>query len=362
VQNPYKLVAIVGGGYDPSQDNIPYNTDDTGNRMYMIDVVSGELLWRAGPQSGFGHDPGANFKHPDMNNSIPADVRVVDLSGDGFADRMYAADTGGRVWRFDIRNGQPRNTLVIGGVFASLGAADGNGTSPQDARRFYYAPDVSMGRQGGKTFLTIAIGSGSRGRPLNTEVQDRFYGLRDHRPFQAMTPADWASWTPITDSDPDLVDATGNNAPLVPDDAPGWKLTLSAIGPMTGEKALAEARTFGGQVFFTTYTPNPTNTQTCSPALGTNRLYVVGARSGGVVPNRSQKVVDLPSGGIAPSVVFVFPSPENPADWDSNDAFCSGAACPEIPPVRGLVGLLDVGVLPPLGPQRTYWTQRDVDD
>ena len=59
-----------------------------------------------------------------MTNSIPGDVRAVDLTGDGFADRMYAADIGGRVWRFDIRNGQDASNLVKGGVFASLGVGD----------------------------------------------------------------------------------------------------------------------------------------------------------------------------------------------------------------------------------------------
>ena len=59
-----------------------------------------------------------------MTNAIPGEVRAVDLTGDGFADRMYAADMGGRVWRFDIRNGQPASSLVWGGVFASLGLGD----------------------------------------------------------------------------------------------------------------------------------------------------------------------------------------------------------------------------------------------
>ncbi len=64
----------------------------------------------------------------EMNNSIPAPIRVIDTNGDGFADRMYAADMGGRIWRFDIFNGKdPTSTtdpLVAGGIFATLGAGD----------------------------------------------------------------------------------------------------------------------------------------------------------------------------------------------------------------------------------------------
>ena len=53
-----------------------------------------------------------------MTNSIPGDIRVLDMSGDGLADRMYAADTGGRVWRFDIVNRLSGAALVEGGVLA----------------------------------------------------------------------------------------------------------------------------------------------------------------------------------------------------------------------------------------------------
>ena len=147
IDGTVRLVAIFAGGYDPTQDNLAYNTDDVGNRIYMLDAVTGEQLWRAGPST----DGTAQLQIPttlaaerQMNNSIPSDVRVIDLDGDQLADRMYVADTGARVWRFDIINGQTTDALVRGGVFASLGRAGGAGTDPTDARRFYYAPDVSM--------------------------------------------------------------------------------------------------------------------------------------------------------------------------------------------------------------------------
>ncbi len=60
--------------------------------------MTGSLIWRAGPS----RTRGADADVVEMKNAIPGDVRVFDLSGDGFADRMYAADLGGRVWRFDF--------------------------------------------------------------------------------------------------------------------------------------------------------------------------------------------------------------------------------------------------------------------
>ena len=125
-QDSSKLVMIVGGGYDVTQDNVPYNVDNIGNRIFMVDAITGDLLWHAGPTnvSGLGYDSTANFTHAKLTHSIPADIRVVDMTNDGFADRMYAVDTGGQVWRFDIYNGNTAANLVTGGVFASLGNAD----------------------------------------------------------------------------------------------------------------------------------------------------------------------------------------------------------------------------------------------
>ena len=118
-QNALQQVLVFGGGYDTVQENGPYATDSSGNQIFMVDAVSGNRLWYAGPSS----DTSADLRHASMTHSIPGDVRVFDITGDGFADRMYAADMGGRVWRFDIYNGQPRASLVAGGVFASLGNA-----------------------------------------------------------------------------------------------------------------------------------------------------------------------------------------------------------------------------------------------
>jgi type IV pilus assembly protein PilY1 len=119
-QNADKLALIFGGGYDVTQDNVGYNTDDTGNRLFIVDAISGAVLWHAGPTNttGLGYDSTANFVHPKLANSIPGDMtrhrhdrRRLSL------DRMYMADTGGRIWRFDINNGKrggsPQQQLAV---------------------------------------------------------------------------------------------------------------------------------------------------------------------------------------------------------------------------------------------------------
>ena len=400
-QNSLRQVLVFGGGYDTVQDNGPYAVDANGNQIFMVDAVSGDVLWYAGPST----DTNADLGHASMTHGIPGDVRIFDLTGDGFADRMYAADMGGRVWRFDIHNGQARADLVTGGVFASLGNAH-LGTHPNSStRRFYSAPDVSFLSAGGKTWLNVALGSGYRGHPLNTETEDRFYSLRDHLPFARLTQAQYDAATVLTEADANLMDITNDIAPTIPAGAPGWRLDLRRPGAgFSGEKSLSESRTIESMIQFTTYEPNNASTpasNSCSPAPGINRLYTISAFTGAPVfdlenaidpdadddgdgipngaedndgdgvPNSSDPDDDgdgVPDGedpdsaedrdselaqsGIAPEVVWLFPSPEDPVN-------CVGAECRPDPVC--LVGLENCGVGVNLAPVRTFWRQTGVN-
>lgn len=361
-QNTLQQVLVFGGGYDSVQDNGPYTVDSSGNQIFIVDAVSGNRLWYAGPST----DTGADLRHASLTHSIPGDVRAFDLTGDGFADRMYAADMGGRVWRFDIHNGQPRDSLVTGGVFASLGNAHESTHPNATTRRFYSAPDVSFLSSGGRTWINIAIGSGYRGHPLNVDTQDRFYSLRDHRPFARLTQAQYNASTVITEADVNLVDVTTDIAPTIPPGASGWRLDLRRTSAgWTGEKALAEARTVQSLIQFTTYEPNGASTvdsMACSPALGVNRLYTVSAYTGapgfdrenptGPPDSTDDRDGELKQGGIAPEVVWLFPSPDDPVN-------CVGADCR--PPPQCLVGLESCGVGLNLPPVRTFWRQTGVN-
>ena len=361
-QNTLQQVLVFGGGYDAVQDNGAYAVDAAGNEIFMVDAVSGSVLWYAGPST----DASADTRLASMTHGIPADVRIFDLTGDGFADRMYAADMGGRVWRFDIHNGQTRADLVTGGVFASLGNAHLATHPIETTRRFYSAPDAAFLSAGGKTWLNIALGSGYRGHPLNTQVQDRFYSLRDHQPFARLTQAQYDAATVITEADVNLIDITTDIAPTIPAGATGWRLDLRRpSASWTGEKSLSEARTIQSMIQFTTYEPNSGSTPastSCTPGFGTNRLYTISAYTGAPVYDRESpedppdsvddRDSELAQGGIAPEVVWLFPSPENPAT-------CVGAECRPDPVC--LVGLENCGVAVNLAPVRTFWRQTGVN-
>ena len=362
-ENPKRLVAVFGGGYDPSHDSKTAYADDTvGNRVYIVDAITGHLIWHAGPTT----DAGAQLKLSRMTSAIPGDVRSFDLTGDGFDDRMYAADLGGRIWRFDITTGAAPASLVRGGVFASLGVADSGGTPDSANRKFFYAPDASLIRYGGRSWINIAIGSGDRERPVSdTSVDNRFFSLRDYNIFNAVPSdkylSDCSSETTgpchqvITADDSRLTDVTTDlNATLGPSTV-GWYMDLVE----QGEKALAESRTFQNAVYFTTYVPRERNQSvTCGIAVGVSKLFVVSAINADPIFNLdlategatslTDRSKDLAQGAIAPEVVFVFPTPETEG---------SGLTPPAVPPIC-LVGLESCGAGLANPPVRTYWRQR----
>ncbi|HEX7080019.1 MAG TPA: PilC/PilY family type IV pilus protein [Gammaproteobacteria bacterium] len=373
--NDQKLVLVFGAGYDDGHDQpgLP-PAPNIGNGIVIVDALNGNLLWHV---TAGGGDMSAATSMPNMKYSFAADIKVVDLDGDKFADRMYAADLGGQIWRFDIFNGEPKGELVHGGVIAQLGGAPAADPPYADTRRFYYAPDVAIVNNGDFNFMHIGIGSGHRAHPNSELTQDRFYALRDQNPFKSLTQAEFDAREadPITEADlPDIRDIIDSDtlATLLPADADGWRMELrehraSDGDPKVwrGEKVLAEARTFDNKVFFTTFIPGASATANdCTPRLGTNRLYVVDLFTGRPVPNNFDEETDPDSldvtdryrefgGSIASEVVFLFPSPEDPTG-------CVGEEC--TPPPVACVSLF---CFPPgfaNAPVRTFWSQESIDD
>lgn len=353
-QNADRLVLVIGGGYDLDQDGNTAVPDGEGNAIYIVDSVSGNLLWHAS-------DAGSDRNLANMQYSIPGDIKVIDIDSDNFADRMYVTDMGGQVWRFDVLNGQPAANFVTGGVIAQLGGAPTATPTTADSRRFYYAADSAIVLGHGQAFINIAVGSGHRASPNSTLTQDAFFSVRDYQPFVPRTQAAYDALTPVTVTD--LVDITDDVTVAVPDGAAGWKLWLRAAGSFAGEKSLSEARTFNNRIFFTTFQPGASATASgCVPQLGTNRLYIVDILTGAPVNNldgvgdpanltTSDRFTEF-AGSISSEVVFLFPSTDDSSDPlaqcqgdECDPIFCVGLQC--FPP-----GFIN-------NPVRTFWSQEE---
>jgi len=272
-QNGQRLVLVFGGGYAATQEGTTQVDDTEGHRIFIVDAKSGVRLWAGG--GGTGVTTGLDKSTwTNMKNSIPGSIVVQDLDGDQFADRMYAADTGGRIWRFDVFNGTSGTDFVTGGVFAALGQGGVGTPAIADTRRFYYAPDVTLvTSRGAAPYFNVAIGSGYRGHPLHRATIDRFYSLRDQQPFLKRTQTQYNSLTAITDGNTLVKDVTSNPmGSTVASTDLGWKYRFEAT-PASGEKIISQVTSGDGDVFFSTYTPlDPTAADPCR-SLNRNRIY-----------------------------------------------------------------------------------------
>jgi len=113
-----------------------------------LDAFTGAPVWIGGNSSMSG----ATKLVAGMNFSIAGDVLTLDRNFDGLADRVYAVDVGGNVWRVDIDDISVSNWKVW--KIASL--ADRSATA--STRKFLFGADVVPGA----AFDSVFVGSGDR--------------------------------------------------------------------------------------------------------------------------------------------------------------------------------------------------------
>ena len=225
---------------------------------------------------------------------------------------------GGRLWRFDVNNGNELEDLVDGGIIADFGEDN----SVAGARRFFGSPDLSLSKVDGDLKINIAIGSGYRAHPLDKRIQDKFivlqYPYEGYGENYGVPIGD--SYLPATLDD--LYDATNNviaegsttEIGLAEKDlaaADGWYISMEG----TGEKILDRSSTFDGVVRFVSYVP-PAATGPCEPDIGHSYIYSVSLLDGtpfeeagddGPDSHKKANRKELsPSKGIAPPVSTIF--------------------------------------------------------
>jgi len=338
-----KTVLIFGGGYDKAQDSASVRTTDSvGRTVYIADAKTGKRLWSAGKD---GANPTTNMEY-----SIPARVTTVDVSGDGYIDRLYAADVGGQIFRFDIdnTNGSALSASITGARIADL--AD---TGVTNARRFYYPPDVALADAKDGKYHALAISSGFRAHPLNDVVHDRIYMLKDRQTELTKTYTTNITEAKLHDATDNL--AGGDGGTGVAGDAvraaeltklqntEGWYVDLedeNNPGTWIGEKGLAEALILEGQVIVTTYTPNVfAATNSCEPNIGMGKVYFMDILDATPtypqnVDKRPQRHIQLARGGIPPTPNVIITKGGEPT-------LCIGTEC----------SAADLA----LGVRKTYW-------
>jgi len=297
-------VLIMGAGYDAAKEDLmPQGTPTMGRGVLVIDATTGAVLWQVGAAPSGASI--ADVTVAGMTHSIAAETMVLDRDFDGYADRVYAADTAGNIWRLDIDDADPANWTV--NKIAALGGSGAN------ARKFLFAPDVVYGDSdtGTQPYDAILIGSGDREHPFDTTVANRFYMLKDTNMGKTVD----GSWTTITEAslfnttDNKIQDGTPLEQAAARDAlnaARGWYIALAS-----GEKVVGGAVTLNGTVFFGTNQPSSVSGGACNN-LGTARLYSLSftegkattelcSANGGDTLGACDRSQTIPGGGFPPS-------------------------------------------------------------
>ncbi len=288
-----RVVMMFGGGYDYDSHEITGDSmptpasDDQGAGIFLVDAQDGEPLWRAAGTTLAG---GNVTVLDDMDYSVTATLRTLDVDADGFADHIYAVDLGGQVLRFDLAkngHGQSMHQIASAKVVAQLG---GSVTLTHDQyRRFYDAPALTLMRDtDGKRWTGIAVGSGYRSHPTNTETDEAFFMIKDYEPFE--TDAETAAAdrpSPILLSD--LSDATTGAVDIEEDQTEGWFMRLRGAGSSDlGEKVVGEPFVLNQNLVFATYVPPEERVYECNVRTGHMNLYQVRLRNAaGALPSGS---------------------------------------------------------------------------
>ena len=306
-----RVVLFAGGGYDPDEDGSDANgtevsgpssriAHDMGNTIYMIDALTGELIWNAYSDATLTGS---------MTSSFAANISLVDRNNNGFVDMLYAADVGGRLWRFDFNEGVNQTaSFATGGVIADINDSNDNSGN----RRFYNSPDVSYIELNNEAFLLVSIGSGYRAHPLSSQVTDYHFLIKDNAGL--ITPE---AYETISLSD---LTAWGSEDP-----APnGWYFAFSN----SGEKVLASSITAANTIFFTTFTPSDPDIRVyCGGDTGQGRLYELQLKNPSQAVAEPEEMPGFPTSPVLPFVPLEPSDEEENSPTDPDDETADDASC-----------------------------------
>ncbi len=265
-------VFIISGGYDPVRDDpsLDSSTHDTqGRAIYIVDAITGSLVYKADHSEAGKFVGGDVFQHP-----IPAAAKAVDSNSDGITDRVYLADTGGDLWRLELDSDNPDDWQVR--KVASLGG------SGENNRRFFNTIDFVSLESGGRLIDLLLIGSGDRTNPKAggegsdlTAVKDAFFAIRDPGSDKTgpVTVDDLENVTNQLMCQRDSDDDT-TSCSQVWEDSAGWMLYLDGAYSMSlpGAKVLSQSVTLDGAIYFSAYVPDQPES-ICVPVIGRSYLF-----------------------------------------------------------------------------------------
>jgi type IV pilus assembly protein PilY1 len=216
-------VLLMGGGFDNvAEDSIPQGTTTRGTGVYVMDMRTG-----------------ARLAHLPTDFSVPGDISLVDMDGDGYVDRAYLVDVRAQVYRIDIEGTDGALRAPTSWKITKIAAMNDGSDGVSGTRKVFFAPDVVMTRD----YLAILFGTGDREHPLIGTTNDAFFLVKDMK----VTKGEPTSVTVITQAQLSSI----NTATDAPADPEGCYYSLAT----NGEKVINQPITFGGLTYFSTTRP-----------------------------------------------------------------------------------------------------------
>ncbi|HEY8020053.1 MAG TPA: PilC/PilY family type IV pilus protein, partial [Thermoanaerobaculia bacterium] len=238
-----KYVAIFGGGFDELNKSNP----KSGTWLYMVDVETGQVIYKRALQGAAAADP-----------------TVVDTNRDGFADVIYISTTAGFLYKVDLSTVANLTTTTIfkNQTLPNL-AADTTVTRVVDAawnpfiifstggRPLFFSPTALFVSTLNRTAL--AFGTGDRENLWNLSgLTGRYYLIVDDG-FTSAT-----SGLPKTESNYQAINPTAADVSTATDfvlnptgsNSRGWFLQLDV-----DERTITQAFGISGVLIFSTYKP-----------------------------------------------------------------------------------------------------------
>ncbi|MEM7480608.1 MAG: PilC/PilY family type IV pilus protein [Acidobacteriota bacterium] len=294
-----KFVAIFGGGLDPA------SIGARGNFIYMVDVETGETLYKR-----------------EVIGSVPSEPAAVDTDQDGILDTIYVGTTAGYMYKVDLRE---RVQIVnVSGVGKRITDAKWTPFQIFDAgpRPIFYPPSVIFVGKLGR--YAVAFGTGYREDLWGPRTETaRFFVVLDELVDSSSDPAvirpfergDFPSKLPLDSSDLRSIDPEGSPFTGDPDFLtapgtfdPGWYMEL-----LSREKVIASPFALSGLLVFLTFQPEEIidgGSRTCANR-GQGRSFAVLTTNGNPVAGSSRYAVidDLPTGAYTELGITKNPDP-----------------------------------------------------
>ena len=303
-----RYVAIFGGGFDRQRLN------RRGNWIYMVDIETGNVLYRA--NSSCGVNSGSGSCSPTYLGSIPSEPAALDVNEDGYVDLVYVGDLKGQLWRLDLTDlrllasqptGRFDNRLDFaagsGKPFLLFQAAQPVAPATQPYYPIYFRPTaVALGFDNGqKPAVGLAFGTGDRDdilstlEPASLNFKQRFYFVVD-------------VGNAVTRTDSDLLAIpSATSAKATAPATKGWYLEFAK-----GERLITDSLGVRGIVFFSTFNPislatsmdSCSNLSKCQNNRGISRFYQVDYATGNPIQGTDRGETQLHANFLTNPVLY----------------------------------------------------------